>query len=762
MRYFPFPFIPRSVQTLSLAEVEYAIRNGYHDIIITAPTGSGKSVIAATLAYSAVKKDPIWRTGRKKEGEEEEEGAEVAEDSDEEEGDEDEDGGDRTIRVDILTATTFLQNQYLRDFRDMRTIMGKGNFICPKYKIPVSDVPYSSECRYTVLVVKEEGTGNRSNSSSTGRRKKVERRIQYCQYHPRSAGNCPYYVQKYEGLNASIRVLNYHMYLTLLMRGEFEGREGKILIMDEAHTIEDMVVDFFSVTISRREAKNLKIQEMYDDILRWKNNNSNSNYSSTSSTSSNYSIISERAVNLLGGYIEAYRLKRASLLAEKEGVEIRIAEVELMVKRMEEGEEEKEKENGRIRNGKNSTSNSTSLLGELEELKRKRVRLLRRISRMEWRIQKTELVYNHMRSRPEDYLIDVIIDDSNSSNGSSSSNADSRIRFIPLNVRIFHSFISRHAEYRIYMSATASKELLCSELGIPRESVYHIDLPSLFPAERRRVHLLNVAKLNNGNVQDMETIRRITESIRQIMEKHRNERGLILVPSYRLAEMLSNSLSEQCRSRILLTRWRDGGYRIRDRNDMISDVEVDGDDGDGEDNGDAPSLDGVSASEAGTAAEAADDIRRRIIAEHASRSDSVMLSVNMWEGVDLKDDLCRFIVIVKVPFPDLSDIRNRTKLEREEEVEVDGDGRGDGRRGSSSGIGTGGGGRAWYQLHAIQKMIQGSGRGMRHENDYCTTYILDSNASWLLKQRYHDLPAWFREALVWKSRQIDSRQIDSR
>ncbi|MEM4339704.1 MAG: hypothetical protein QXE03_05780, partial [Candidatus Nitrosocaldus sp.] len=35
--------------------------------------------------------------------------------------------------------------------------------------------------------------------------------------------------------------------------------------------------------------------------------------------------------------------------------------------------------------------------------------------------------------------------------------------------------------------------------------------------------------------------------------------------------------------------------------------------------------------------------------------------------------------------------------------------------------------------------------------DHCTTYILDSNASWLFKKHMKELPAWFREALSWSN-----------
>ena len=88
-----FPFKkPRIHQLETISEIKYAIDKGYKYIVLEAGTGTGKSVIAATLAemYGSTY---------------------------------------------ILTITKQLQNQYQRDFKDLgfKVVKGRGNFKCKKY-----------------------------------------------------------------------------------------------------------------------------------------------------------------------------------------------------------------------------------------------------------------------------------------------------------------------------------------------------------------------------------------------------------------------------------------------------------------------------------------------------------------------------------------------------------------------------------------------------------------------------------------------------
>lgn len=105
----------------------------------------------------------------------------------------------------------------------------------------------------------------------------------------------------------------------------------------------------------------------------------------------------------------------------------------------------------------------------------------------------------------------------------------------------------------------------------------------------------------------------------------------------------------------------------------------------------------------------------------------IMVSPSMNLGVDLKDDRCRWQLIVKIPYPDLSDPQIAKRLE----IEPD-----------------------WYDWVTLMTLIQTYGRGCRSDTDYCETYILDSMFMWLWKKNWKIAPKWFRDAITnmgeWK------------
>ena len=105
-----------------------------------------------------------------------------------------------------------------------------------------------------------------------------------------------------------------------------------------------------------------------------------------------------------------------------------------------------------------------------------------------------------------------------------------------------------------------------------------------------------------------------------------------------------------------------------------------------------------------------------------SKEPKIMASYSMNEGVDLPYDECRFQIIFKIPFPYLGDnqIRARKRIDNN-----------------------------WYNVKTVQKFIQAVGRGMRAEDDYCETYILDGNIRMLLNNHLYKnlVPEFFKEAI---------------
>jgi Rad3-related DNA helicase len=99
----------------------------------------------------------------------------------------------------------------------------------------------------------------------------------------------------------------------------------------------------------------------------------------------------------------------------------------------------------------------------------------------------------------------------------------------------------------------------------------------------------------------------------------------------------------------------------------------------------------------------------------------VLCSPSSKEGLDLKDDLCRFQIILKVPWGDLADKVVQARM-KEDPI--------------------------WYANEAVKNLEQAYGRGMRSKTDWCDCYILDQSFQRLLFQNYDLLSKYFREAII--------------
>lgn len=117
--------------------------------------------------------------------------------------------------------------------------------------------------------------------------------------------------------------------------------------------------------------------------------------------------------------------------------------------------------------------------------------------------------------------------------------------------------------------------------------------------------------------------------------------------------------------------------------------------------------------------------RAEALATYLSREDSVMIAPSFDRGIDLKADDCRVIVIAKVPYPYIGDKQVAARL-----------------------YGTGRAGRVWYAVETIATICQMTGRGMRSDEDWCRTYILDKSFLKLFYENRRLFPAWWTEALV--------------
>ena len=85
----------------------------------------------------------------------------------------------------------------------------------------------------------------------------------------------------------------------------------------------------------------------------------------------------------------------------------------------------------------------------------------------------------------------------------------------------------------------------------------------------------------------------------------------------------------------------------------------------------------------------------------------------------MKDDLCRFQIIFKIPYPQLNEqVKYRKSLDQ-----------------------------SWYFYQAVMSLMQAYGRGIRDKDDYCDMYIIDSNFKYLFDYNKSFFNEYFTEAI---------------
>lgn len=116
-----------------------------------------------------------------------------------------------------------------------------------------------------------------------------------------------------------------------------------------------------------------------------------------------------------------------------------------------------------------------------------------------------------------------------------------------------------------------------------------------------------------------------------------------------------------------------------------------------------------------------DENRDAILRKHVESTEpTVLVSPSMTEGVDLYDDLSRFQVFLKMPFPYLGDEVTKKRMKLNE---------------------------GWYPFVTARSIIQGVGRSIRNETDTATTYILDTCFSQFYRQNRKLFPESFQKTI---------------
>jgi Rad3-related DNA helicase len=265
----------------------------------------------------------------------------------------------------------------------------------------------------------------------------------------------------------------------------------------------------------------------------------------------------------------------------------------------------------------------------------------------------------------DNFILDHVYYDNDPSQGIT------KLVFRPLDVSKFaYQYLFSKAEKVILMSATIlDYKTFLRTLGIPEDKSVYMDISSTFPVENRKIQKRYVGSLNFRNIRSL--MPSICVQILKVMRMHPNEKGIIHTQSYQNALDVMDYLKGKDDGRLLFPQ---------------------------------------NARE-----------QKEILQKHAETDQpTVLISPSMTEGVDLKDELSRFQILMKVPFPSLGDkvVKARMKLDN-----------------------------SWYTWQTMLTIVQASGRSIRSETDKAATYVLDKNFDRVISQSKGFLPKWFLDAI---------------
>lgn len=225
------------------------------------------------------------------------------------------------------------------------------------------------------------------------------------------------------------------------------------------------------------------------------------------------------------------------------------------------------------------------------------------------------------------------------------------------------------------MSGTIlDKNLFCTLNGLDVTKASYYSISSPFPAKNRPIYYMPLGKMSYKSKED--TFKRYVPYIQKLLDKYKNKKGIIHTNSFELSGWIQKS--------------------VKDKRLMFHDSSN----------------------------------KDEVLKEHCEgEKATVIVSPSMDTGVSFDNDLARFQIIAKVPYPSLASQKNKMRQVNNPD---------------------------WYSWKTVCGIIQMTGRPVRSEIDYADTIILDGGFGDVMKHSSHFIPEWIQLAIKRINVNIDA------
>ncbi|AKB28446.1 hypothetical protein MSSIT_1727 [Methanosarcina siciliae T4/M] len=451
---------------------------------------------------------------------------------------------------------------------------------------------------------------------------------------------CEYYVQKMKGLNSPITIFNYNYFLIESNYvGDFGERE--VLIADEGHNIEFQIANFIKFTFSNRNLNFLpgsNFPDLGDIELTMKEKLEVYAFWLENIKKTIPEEIAKEVINLEKlNYPEKELHRIVKIIRNK--VDSRIEDLIDVLKE-------------RIKEKRSNEDNISSLVARSQKDRsekpkyeaRLRVERLNKLVNLHGKIARFLLEY---WKNPSKWIMEI------KEKGKEKDKEIESVNFKPIFINEYaESKFFRFGKIRVILSATI---LDCSyfagNMGLNPEDTVFIPIPPTFPPENHGVYHLSIGKLNFENLvlnNDRILWGNLVVAVDVILSMFPKYKGIIHTSNSDISKYLKSYCKE-------------GHSRLLTHNQQN---------------------------------------RLEVLNHHLeSPEPTVLCTPSMTEGVDLADDSSRFQILIKVPFPDISDLYISTRKDKD---------------------------KFFYKYKTAISVCQSIGRSIRSEEDWAYTFTLDS------------------------------------
>jgi len=357
-------------------------------------------------------------------------------------------------KFDIITNSKILQDQYSNTYDSINDLKGKENYECQQY---------GSSCA-------QGGEFNRLNKTS-------------CE-------SCPHTFARDGFISGRISLTNFYLYILyqLYMTKMMEARSANVLIVDEAHSFDDVMSDFISIKMTEFVIKKLKFSNESEIIKKLKN----------------ISTISE--------YI--------SFLTYLQGeIATTISDVERSI--------------GHSKNPKSIKRDirvDKVLGGKNPDLK-----LMQIITDLQQYQSKIEIFLKEYKANPNNWVLE------------SSYNEKTKQKELSLEPIWAFDYLDKYifSKYDMVflMSGTIlDKNLFCNLNGLDVTKAVYYSINSPFPVKNRPIYYMPLGKMSYSKKE--ETFKNYVPFIQKILNKYHDKKGIIHTNSFELTSWISKDVKD--------------------------------------------------------------------------------------------------------------------------------------------------------------------------------------------------------------------------